>query len=1572
METIYSTLTHYPNDNFGSSEVGDYFYHAVEIEFRTGQREFFLSESDAPVNPADGLSINGGLIAENGLPVITENAGYESGTATISGGTIKLLDLNEAVSAQFATKQANNFALMNSTCRIYTWPRGTTLDLVSHLSYTFVIKDSSYKHGVQSLFVEDINRNTDVQIFQEQTWNLNQTLTTTDTHIITTLRLADTVYDNEEAMLDANDFRFRHSDSYVQDPSSLIRYFVIEGSDSTNGRKIQILSCDTRGELIGGRLAYRIKDRNLFQTVSYEWTVQASTEDKNKQEVREWIYMEEDQSNCILALYTGATADGRAVPAHWHAGVSKDFVDTVSLSKFSSSEIRVISNPGEQKAKEYIEKEFLLFGVAVMTINRKGALSYAPMINHGENGASTIEFNVNNVDLSTVSDYRQETKNVKAVVGIKWDHNPVLDRYQKPVYWIDDVAKNRNRSEDVELYVSNTLRTGRYTESSVQRLAGIIYDRHVNPTQKISLTPDFNLFRTPLGYRCRINLDIVTDHVNGTGAAKPLDREMTLIGKTVDLNKRTVKLVFQGYSNPNPAAFAPTSPQLPDSEFMRDAIEITTVPGATWNAATNTLSGRPQLSLNKKYYHIGSLTLGSTMEAQWMETRGAGFKLWVKGGLFIGCKLDLSGRGRGRGGKGETDTTPATLGQSGYFGTTMAGGSWSMQWDYSTFQQAGNSFLIRAFRSKIFSRLPSTGATIGQVNSHSLLLSLDDGKLKGFPADPGGSGGGGTDRTSHVRPVDGVGTYVVTNDNPLVFMTEYSDGRDGGNGGAGFEFVSYAGSGIIGSGQLITSGGAPEGGIDALYRMGSNNGAPGMPGVVSWAIDGRGSAPVLTETNFHAFIGEATPFGQRALYNPGVYTRPIYDGTESLFRGHYDTTPSKNLWESAHSIAFVPPLEQLQIKPDDAFDLESSLNPDGNVVLYSQDVQPTNPNDRDLWITLSELARDTRTPIMSRYNVQTTSWDIVSWPDSVAFTLVQTERTYGANDGTVLYFTADGIAPLQYEMNDLWMDELNDTLWRLGPPHVEVNREEYGYYTAHSYVGDGNFVNTLRGDPTLFYEESLIADGRGIPYSTFVPPTPGPGETNDAFTFLNPTLGNYTEAGSVAWTYNNGVATSGAAAGADDGTIYISAGFGGTPGMAPDGAIRQVWAYVQAANSGDVIKIQSAGAATPAGDPTRQTEKAITNTTAFEWVRINDGALAHFRASSSQLQIRTQAVGMQVAGVILLLISSVDTPAGAAGFVAPATGGQAPRPVFPKVNSTFLSRVYTGDPVDPANPTSWIAVGPTLGDNNTPGVQMTAGGVGTHRYFGERHLFPVHSGRKYQILSNVKWNSIVRSNSADQGYAAAINVYDTQGGERLDNSIATAGASHWYGEVKPNFQFVTEVIEIPPSSPGVTWMSVQPTVHAVSGDCVVSEVKVKEITEYEREQLQDTRTTNPVWAGLTTIVVPGEEWAVDIDNGRQVDANVSMRISVDQGLIRGRLRTNAVLETGHLEVNRVVATTTEVVADSGGLEIVFSGNVVLPQKATLIRLDGFFESIGGVDPTQITFSSIKYTWIHKEGIRAGW
>lgn len=1044
---------------------------AIELEFRANETVWIGIDDPglAALLPAGAVLLDA-VIAEGGLPTVRENAGFEDGKGTFSGGQIQILDdVGNSFANIVADKLTNNRALVKSTVRIYIWPFGQNLNTDRDLQYTFQVYDDSFQDNVWTLDCADIQRGLDTEIFTEQSWRMKSNLAAGDDW------LAITAAQDE---LDGRTFTFERRENASDAAGLTVGYLWLESGDN-----VEIVShTGLVWDNARGEAGFNLHQRGRFQSVDQAWDADEEKEPNNRQEIVHYPYYEEDRSNLYRLHATGFTHDGRTLEKQVdNAGVDAKWINSPALASFASNEILQVGNPSEQTALEFIESELMAFAPGVTTVDKYGRLKPVRLITSGDTSPSTVTLNERNI--ISYGEFKTETANVATTVGIKWGQS-LLDRdlFLRPVYWFDPTAEDRNQNEEIETYTSRTYRTGFHTEGSIRRTAGAMYDRHVDPYKSLSLELDFGYRWVPLGARIHIEHDDIIDYDNGTASGAPINRDMTLIGKTVDLNNRTLQVKLAGWSDKSEDHFAASLPQLPES-FFNDGnkIDIATIPGI--NISGGVATGNVTIDLTETYYHLGDLRL--QFNSVTAINRG-GFRLHCRGVLIPDCDILLGGKSVYRGGQGATAGDPigggsnATPGDRGYFGTAEAGGSFYA--DVKVVNISGN-FGVPAV-TRVLSRPVGYEQPSARVESHRLVLTYNDGQVEGFPADGGGSGGGGTDRSrvDFQELVDIGGGDFFPQDRQQII-----DGHDGAAGGAFFEFISHAGSDLGPNAKLRTNGAAvttPPEIINGDYSLSATDrtymaqaaAAGGEPGVISWGIDGAGTGPIFTATNCECFNGTSISEGEPWASDSFVGRRKITDGlatTDSVRHPSFTSSPRQNMYKQCASWAYIPAGENTQVKPVSQiteFLLEAFLRSDIHVT--STSAFPSNANVGDYTITQTRADSSQANPIMFR--LTNSGWEPVDWNQGDALARLHLDNYRLTGRTTV---RGGATRPVDFNDGDLWHEEATEITWRLySPPGTDQVFQDKGTRLGEELHDDPNWQRTAAGESIVIGTNDPNAD----------------------------------------------------------------------------------------------------------------------------------------------------------------------------------------------------------------------------------------------------------------------------------------------------------------------------------------------------------------------------------------------------------------------------------------------------------------------------------------------------------------
>lgn len=1020
--------------------------HALKVKLSSGQAVWFGSDERVQsMLPPGSVWINA-LIAKGSLPTITISPGFKTGSGRISGAGYAILDDQDEFGDWLASKHINQQEVTNRTIEQYSF--GPDDDFGSdprrYLQYTFQIKSISRTvSGVYRLRCQDIQRDLDVQILPERKLRLAASISATSGLIPLTLDLDEDVSNH--------DYRTVHAPDYDQDPGLTIGYSWLKSGD-----KQEIYSYTGFATTsAGGKIvrAHKVHRRGLFGTSAQEWTVGATEEDDNKQEIIHYPYYEGEPLAILQGLVTGKFPDGRALLDGDHGGLSAiDGIDVLSLAAASSDKRRVLRGIYKVNLKKFIEDEILKFQPGVLIPGRDGRLRYQARAVYGETTPlATID--ETNCYLKSVGPYTLDTDLIKAVTSISWDYNPVVGEFLKESYWSDPVAVAAHKAAGTESYESKLISSSRATEPEIKRFAGVLYDRHANGIPRLPLDVTPEQWWVPVGSPVRIKLR-VKDYVNGSGLVRDIDRVMMIVGSTHNQSKSKMTWQLAGTIDRATDLFA-ARPALSEEAYLEGAKLLSEAPGVIVRPDGH-FGGTPVLAKGQKYAHIGPATLDADFSPIWTGS-GSGFEFWVRGILLIAANIDLAGEGRAGGAAGEA-------GSLNLF-DPVPGGAFDCRdrWFHGRISgsDGDNNVVTGAVyvNQRTITSTPPADYGTAPKSSVRLSLSANDGRLQGLYSDLSGSGGHGGGK-SYSRG------YLGNGGGPLIGQavnyTE-ADGGAGANGGGDCTLVSFPGSDFIGSGSVNTSGDdAPYAGLwtpaggSSDTELARASGSPGMPGGLQWAIDGAGTRPTITSGNFIANVGAVTLAGVTAPENP-VNDK---NGRHDTYHSRYLPVASQSLWTAAHDVQHIPAAAAVQEDtiPGVFGSLAISRQRDGAIKLIttnSSTVPPSDglPGDMAIWdVALAGTNPEPPAWIMD----DSFTWQPIDWltaPTDYA-TLLFINRNYGGTESIL-----SPTRPVGKPAGTHWLNESDGTEWILGETEADdVLFRDKGVPVGIELLNNGNFA----------------------------------------------------------------------------------------------------------------------------------------------------------------------------------------------------------------------------------------------------------------------------------------------------------------------------------------------------------------------------------------------------------------------------------------------------------------------------------------------------------------------------------
>ena len=1449
--TVYTAkLAQYPVDRLPRLQPGvdqrNRIYQVLVFTFRDGSAVYIPSHTVDPALLPLGASVLDARLA-NPLPDISRNAGLYVGTSSITEQTYRIVDDNRSLSNHIADKSFNSQGTLGITVQEYEMPEGVALS-EDYLLVTSRLENDDWHGGYMDLLCTDIQRGTDVAVFQEKSWRLAETIDP-DAQLIPTSILPTAISDF--------DFFFAHDSLYDTDPNvASIAYARIEETG-------EIYSYTGR-QVINGVVYDQVKERGVLGTLRLVEAVEvdATTEPSNWPAIKEVPYIQGEATDLAQQLQTGTAADGRTLPAHWcpQPLVDEKWIDYESLARHAGGFVLKFVDPGKQSSlKKWIEKEILRPTFAAFVIDRRGRQVWTTIEKPKQNAPAVAKFTGSNI-VARPGRYSRQMDKLRHPIAIAYGYSHVTKSFRSPIIYenLQALAKNPT-AKGIDLAFKG-IHPGIHTEAQIYKLAGLYGDLYSFETAQTSIRVDETERGHNIGDVVLVDVPQIPDRLADGGVATDLLRSMVITSTTYHRRDQSTTYGLHAANDRVSTQFAGSQiANIPIWHYKENGINIEDVPGVVRTG--NTLTGSPTLALNTKYYFVDDVNPGVGVEfgPGWNPNyTGFGtFELWVYGPWInkSATGFDFTGLGLYPGGTAGTQTVDPTPGQPGYFGTSRAGGHVHIEENYNGVEsgQEDDEVVYNKTNGKRVAGFPPVSQPPGIVRSApDLPLAVVSGRLTGFPADISGSGGGGTAADSYLDE-------QLINDNiPPNPVTTYYDGQPGRRGGGGFKLICHGG-GNIGAGRVITSG-EPAPAAAALPFLGwhQSRPGPGQPGVWFICIDGDHLPIDVSQDTFHAFNSDCTMPG---LARPPAETY-YRDSTTSDKHTAYTPQEYVNMWSDAFRIIQIPADEVLQTEPLSGPESQLAQSSGSEQLLFytTPGALPTNFNLYDYAI-LQSLADGTN-PTPEMYRREPSGWVQVDWAagDVLANLLLGNYRATGAVN---IFYLDDRPAEGTYSAGDLWYSSRTKILWRLGPPDEYLNKTEYGFHTGSGMGSDGNFVRYLDKPP----DDTWIADADRALNPEF-DTTLAPGETSSPFWWYNAGDYDYHENnGPVNWSENGTQAAT--TSNGSGNTVDSVAHFNANQGLVQTAFRRTVWIYCRATQP-SFVKVQDGGAA---DNPARQSTITIGQRTDFQWQAFDGGAQSGtVGAFSNDIQFRTQAAGVEIAEILLLNeANTTDVPSGPGGLFAPSGNGK--------------PRFLWNNPADRANPFPGVFFG-AYGENGTSGVRMIAAGDANWKVIRERELVPVRPG--VRVVVRTRLNSTVQvSNFADQGLATDLRIYDQQGNIVQQNDVETLGGNHWFSadDGAGNWFWHTETMDILPNIKAA-WLSVQTFFRGVTGQVDISEVDVK-IPPGSYFSIRNAAYSYPV-AGVNTFDV--FTWFLDIPIRSAIEVDVDGLASIDNGSVRVQIR----------------------------------------------------------------------------------
>ncbi len=1045
-------------------------WRALEFDFGIGQVVWVVSHEDSiPYLPA-GSSVLSSRMLE---PFDYNRAcGYLSGSSTYTSPEYEIVDKDNSFSEFLADKNLNLVSSLNKVVREYEWDRNTDLPvwagtnghrILSKGTWLFKNHESLGYATKVKVTCADIYRSMDKKIFEPLQWTVGASFGVGDTQIVTTIDV-----DDFTANPDTYWRPFEHGAHYHHQPSQTGTFIRLESTGSDTVRKEIVWASDMR--VSGGNVIIDVV-RAQFLTTAQAVTIDASATAENGKRLNEWIYIDETVTTLFEFLIEGVSGS-RTFPTHWTAG-AVGFANQYATG-FHASEFRLqFSNPKAQTVKKFLESEILIPSVAVSPVNGRGQLTFNPIVLPTDDNAGELVFDESNCKTNRNISLRHVKDDIHTAVEFKYDYdandNISDDKFQSVAQYNSVDSESFHGFSKTKSYEFQGLHSGLHTNEQLRKLAGAIGDKFYFERLETSIESSINDVALGSLVRVKFNTNIVID--DSTGVVGPLDRTMTVIEARENRARRTTTYQLVGTLQLAQDFYAgQRTHNIEPEEYMRDGIDL----------APMIAAGAITLEMGQKYYYYDPLNAGvGVVIGPSVSVTVTGFgpppQIWCFGFLDWTPDIDLTARSVNQGGMGATTTTEPTQGEYGFFGGQISSGGFTAKRLYTSFTDSsspgsGSAGTVgdSANQNLVFTAsnrfsIEQTGPTFQRVGNTAfppIVLNANNGQLGGLPYDLSGAGGAGSPLVNLVdRNEDTSG--------PIDLAT--LEGSDGGIGGGSLIIVCH---GMIMRGRITTNGGDAELPDSLGFSTQSFNGSRGGGGDAGGllvVVDGAHTKPLFDENNFHAFAGDNQIAG-RAPSNYFTINAAVPVGPQT------NLAPT-NQWESRLKILYTPETAVVQQLATGTISAFLQNQRDNRVRVFIQDVDPSNADEGDARITLTDLNSGSDTPPFRVFDPDSADADANGWrpfdynvdSEKALYLAMFANLRDAGGDELISSFTR----PVGEDGNQ-WHDINTGNIVRLlegGPPDELI-------FAGETQVGtnkyrDGNLARMAVGEVTWVYTDDL-------------------------------------------------------------------------------------------------------------------------------------------------------------------------------------------------------------------------------------------------------------------------------------------------------------------------------------------------------------------------------------------------------------------------------------------------------------------------------------------------------------------
>lgn len=1029
--------------------------YCLRITFGPSQVVYIISHDDAVASLPTGASYLKSRLSGRPMPDLNRNAGFESGKSTSPTTSYEIADVDDELNALFANKNLNGEGTLNRLIEDFEFDLNQPLQLDPYLAgytppkYTGIIQNHS-RVDYNSVLIEtsDINRKIDDDVFEPYTWRLKESITGTQDTIKTTLPVN---------LIDEYQATWQHAEWYLENPNQIGGYAIIEDE----------VFFYSEFKNVGGIGTFTGVVRGQCGTTSAGVDIADNVEEGNRPEISSVFVFHEPITDIPKALITGYTADGRKLPDNCAIKEDPRWIDESSFAKHSQSLKLRFELYKKQKCRDFYEKEVLSLAGAVLGTDGRGRLGWIPRQRPTDTAAGEIVLDPSNCPQDIALTLRHVKTNIHPSFKIGYNWNEAEEKALSTVVYRDEQSEVHNgipAGQKQKTFLFKGLRSGIHTSNQLNQLAATYGDEYFYEKQELSIESFIN--DIPLGTLVTADFPEVRDDANGLITS--LKRTMLVVATRESRQNRTTTYTLSGSLNIQSARQAGLKQHNASAEeYKRGKINIATLAGITIEDGVAT--GNITLEMGRNYYYVDDASLGTGLEfsaSMNVTIAGTGpfLGIYVFGPFDCKATIDLSERSDHRAGKAGTSAQSPTQGESGYAVSVRSSGPFDTRVTYGSSLSGENTIYNK--RKYVVTAI-STGVPTSSRNAKAPIpvLNLNNGIIGGIPSDLGGAAGSGSAVSTHYDE-DRQPQSVASNNTTSRPRTKYVDGTDGGKAGGGLVIFSWSGA----ISNLILNGGNADP-VNTLDRDGNtvfsgSRGAGGGPGSFLWVIDGNHAPPLLNGNNITALSGDGSVAGTPYGVGDGISV-----SSGGLVRSAAKGTPQADYWETVTQYTYTPEVEAVQQlgKKLSAIDRFFDTQPDGNAKLIISDVEPSNANRDDMYISKTELD-DTANKQPRAFVLKRTGWERFNWSGANAsfyMSLIGFYREYGT-----MTWHSSGARPVDYDDGDAWSNPLTGETYILR----KSGRDEL------VKIGDVNVGRNLYSDGTFSQQQSANAAGVAGPW----------------------------------------------------------------------------------------------------------------------------------------------------------------------------------------------------------------------------------------------------------------------------------------------------------------------------------------------------------------------------------------------------------------------------------------------------------------------------------------------------------